>query len=81
VIQAEEIKQCIESNLPNSIAIIEGDDGVHFDAVVISIEFTDKSLVKRQQLVYSALGDWITSGKLHALALRTLTPAQWNEEQ
>ena len=54
---------------------------MHFDAVVISIEFTDKSLVKRQQLVYAALGDWITSGKLHALALRTLTPAQWNEEQ
>jgi len=78
---ANDIKQKIETHLPGCTVIITGEDGVHFDAIVISDAFTGKTLVKRQQVVYAALGDWISSGQVHALALRTLTPEQWNIEQ
>ena len=78
--QANDIKNLIEKNLANSTAIVEGDDGVHFSAIVISEEFVGKSKVQQQRLVYAALGDEITNGNIHALALKTLTPADWSNQ-
>jgi len=78
---ATDIKQKIEAHIEGSLALVTGDDGAHFDAIVVSDIFTGKTLVKRQQLVYAALTDWISSGQLHALALRTLTLEQWDAEQ
>ncbi len=48
----------------------------HINALVVSARFEGQRLVARQRLVYSALADELNSG-LHALALRTLTPAEW----
>jgi acid stress-induced BolA-like protein IbaG/YrbA len=38
--------------------------------------FEGKSRVQRHQLVYSALGDRMRH-EIHALSMRTLTPAEW----
>lgn len=78
--QANEIKNLIEKNLPNCTAIVEGDDGVHFSAIVVSEAFAGKSKVQQQRLVYTALGDEITNGNIHALALKTFTPADWSHQ-
>jgi BolA protein len=48
----------------------------HINALIVSPAFDGLRLVARQRLVYSALADELSSG-LHALALRTLTPAEW----
>jgi BolA protein len=50
--------------------------GGHYRIVVVSMSFGDKDLLSRQRLVYDALGDAMRS-RIHALALRTLTPAEW----
>lgn len=71
------IQTMIESVITDATIIINGDDGVHFDAIVISAQFEQLNKVKRQQLVYSALQDVIRSGELHALALKTFTPQEW----
>ena len=52
----------------------------HFDATVVSAAFEGKSLIQQHQLVYRALGDAM-SGPVHALQLKTHTPAQWLETQ
>jgi BolA protein len=51
--------------------------GGHFRAVIVSPAFEGKGLVERQRLVYAALGEMMKS-EIHALAMRTLTPAQWS---
>ena len=51
-------------------------DGLHFDAVVISSLFVEKSLVEQHQMVKTALKKLFDS-KLHALSLRTYTPEEW----
>ena len=48
----------------------------HFRALVVSPRFEGKSLVERQRLVYGALGEMLKL-EIHALAMRTLTPEQW----
>jgi acid stress-induced BolA-like protein IbaG/YrbA len=75
--QTQEIQSIIQQNLPNSTVLVSGDDGHHFQAVVISEIFLGKSRVQQQQLVYAALQHHITTGSLHALSLKTYTPEQW----
>ena len=45
----------------------------HFDVTVVSAVFADKSRVARQRLVYDILAQELAE-RVHALALRTLTP-------
>ncbi len=71
------IKQVIETHIPGSIVIINGEDGIHFEAIVISEQFLAKTRVQQQQLVYNALGDAIQNGDIHALSLKTFTPEAW----
>jgi acid stress-induced BolA-like protein IbaG/YrbA len=36
--------------------------------------------VKKQQLVYAALSEEIAAGDIHAVNIRTLTPAEWQAQ-
>ncbi|RMG30551.1 MAG: BolA/IbaG family iron-sulfur metabolism protein [Gammaproteobacteria bacterium] len=71
---ADELRQMIVDALPGARVEVSG-DGDHFEAVVVSERFEGLPLVQRHQAVYAALGDAF-SGALHALSLRTLTPAE-----
>ena len=69
----ELIRDLIESGLPGAIARVQGDDGVHFEATVVSDAFRGKLPLARHRMVYATLGERM-GGEIHALALRTLTP-------
>jgi acid stress-induced BolA-like protein IbaG/YrbA len=51
-------------------------DGAHFEAVIVSTLFREKSRVQRHQIVYKALGDRMRE-EIHALSMQTLTPEDW----
>ena len=69
----EQLKKLLESSLENCQATVESDDNVHFSATIIADEFNNiKSKVKRQQLVYSKVNDFILSGELHAFSMKTI---------
>jgi stress-induced morphogen len=48
--------------------------------VVVSSSFEGKGLVERHQLVYQAIGDAMRV-QVHALTLKTLTPAQYQNRR
>lgn len=75
----EAIKQLIEEQLPGAQATIRGDDGVHFEAVVVSEAFVGKSPVQQHRLVYAALGERLKREEIHALSLKTYTPDAWRK--
>ncbi len=52
------------------------DGGGHFRAVVVSAQFDGKNPIERQRLVYRAL-EGVMGAEIHALSMKTLTPAQW----
>jgi len=54
---------------------VEG-DGRHFNLVIVSSQFEGLRTIKRQQMVYAALNAEIASGALHAVNMRTFTPAE-----
>ncbi len=67
------IKQLILQGLPDADVEVSGDDGVHFEARVVSAQFAGKLPLARHRLVYATLGS-LMGGEIHALSLRTQTP-------
>ncbi len=67
------IEQMIREGLPDAEVSVSGDDGVHFEATVISPSFEGQMTLKRHRMVYATLGS-LMGHEIHALGLRTLTP-------
>ena len=80
--EAVEVKRLIEQGLPGASVEVQDTTGGgdHFEALVVSDTFEGKSLVERHQVVYAALGDAMRA-RVHALTLKTLTPAQYQNRR
>ncbi len=78
MVTAESIEQTIKNGLPCEWINVEGDDGHHFNAVIVSNQFEGKNMVQQHQLVYRALGERMRE-EIHALSMKTYTAAQWAE--
>ncbi len=74
------IKKLIESGLPDADIIVEGDDGTHFQARIISAAFSGKSMVQQHQMVYKTLGEKMGTD-IHALSIQTYTPEAWEQHK
>ena len=72
---AETIANLIQAGLPDAHVHVQGDDGVHFEATVVSAAFAGKLPLARHRMVYATLGE-LMGREIHALALTTLTPDQ-----
>ena len=77
---ADDIKNTISANLPCDYITLEG-DGRHWYAVIVSPEFEGKRLNARHQRVYATLGDKMARDEVHALSMKTFTPAEWAQAQ
>jgi acid stress-induced BolA-like protein IbaG/YrbA len=73
---ADSIEATIRGALECSHVEVRGDDGVHFEALVVSSAFTGLTRVRRHQLIYAALGERMRE-EVHALSMQTLTPEEW----
>lgn len=78
---ASEIARLIETGIPGARVQVRGDDGRHFEALVVAEAFAGLSPVQQHRLVYQALGERMRDDSVHALSLRTMTPAQWAAAQ
>ena len=72
----EELRSLIAAGLPCDHLQVEG-DGRHWSAVIVSAAFQGKRPIQRHQLVYATLGARMHTDEVHALSMRTLTPAEW----
>ena len=70
---ADTIRNLIEQGLPGAEVMVRGDDGVHFEALVVHPDFAGRLPLARHRMVYATLGR-LMGNEIHALALRTLTP-------
>ncbi len=81
---AERIKSALQVLVPTHLELIDeshkhnvpvGSES-HWNVVVVSASFEGQRLVKRQRSVYAALKAELEGG-IHALTMKTLTPAEW----
>jgi acid stress-induced BolA-like protein IbaG/YrbA len=70
------VRQYILAGIACDSVQVDGDDGQHFAAVIVSSAFIGKRMIERHQLVYAALGERMRA-EIHALSMKTLTPEEW----
>ena len=77
----EEIRATLEKALPGST--IEMQDltggGDHWQLFIVSPAFEGMGLVEQHRMVNDALKEEMGDQRIHALALKTYTPAQWEK--
>lgn len=73
---ADQLQQLITSGLTCEHIEVTG-DGRHWAALIVSAEFEGKRPIARHQRVYATLGERIKTDEVHALSMKTFTPAEW----
>ena len=71
----EEVQKKLELGIEQSEVTMEG-DGCNCSAVIVSPVFEGLSLLQRQRAVLGVVKEEIKSGELHALSIKTFTPAE-----
>ncbi|KOC91310.1 BolA family iron metabolism protein IbaG [Winslowiella iniecta] len=56
-------------------------DGSHFQVVAVGEMFAELSRVKKQQAVYAPLMEYIADNRIHAVSIKTYTPAEWARDR
>jgi len=70
MITKDDIRALIEAGLPGASVTVTGDDGQHFEAVVVCAAFAGKPVIQQHRMVYATLGERM-GREIHALQLRT----------
>ena len=55
-------------------------EGGHYHVTVVGDVFEGLSPVKKQQLIYGCLNEYIIDGTIHAVIIKTFTPEQWSKQ-
>jgi acid stress-induced BolA-like protein IbaG/YrbA len=73
---ADQLRDIIAAGLSCQHLEVNG-DGRHWSAVIVSTEFEGRRQIQRHQRVYATLGARMHTDEVHALSMKTLTPAEW----
>jgi stress-induced morphogen len=78
VIEDAALTNLIRAHLPDADVQIYDRTGTmdHFNLTVRSLAFKGKTLIEQHQLVYGALKGALKDGRVHAVELKTVVPAE-----
>ena len=76
---AATVRALVQAELQGCQVEVQG-EGANYDITVIGDVFEGLRPVKKQQMVYAALGEQIADGSIHAVNMRTYTPEEWREQ-
>ena len=77
---AEQLRDLIAAGLACTHLDVDG-DGRHWNAVVVSEACEGLRPIARHQKVYATLGSRMHTDEVHALSMKTFTPAEWAGQQ
>jgi stress-induced morphogen len=81
MITPEEIKEALAKAMP--VQLVETQDltggGDHWQLIIVSPAFEGKALLEQHRIVNDALREPMADQRIHALALKTYSPAQWEK--
>ena len=81
MISPDEIKQTLSTALP--VSLVETQDltggGDHWQVIIVSAAFDGKGLLEQHRMVNEVLKEPLADQRIHALSLKTYSPAQWEK--
>ena len=81
MISPDEIKETLSKALP--VELVETQDltggGDHWQVIIVSAAFDGKGLLEQHRMVNEVLKEPLADQRIHALSLKTYSPAQWEK--
>lgn len=75
-----EIQRILNDALALDEIVVKG-EGSHFEVIAVGELFDGMSRVKKQQTIYAPLMAHISSNAIHALTIKTYSPAEWARDK
>lgn len=76
----KDIENKIKGKIKTShLEVVDLRGGDHIQVIVVSPDFENKSLVDQHKIVYEILENEMKTNEIHALTLKTYSPAQWQK--
>lgn len=82
MIEPHEVERMIKESISDARVLVTDLTGTrdHYSVIVVSAEFEGKFPIKQHRMVNAALAEPLGTGELHALQLKTLTPAEYDAQ-
>ena len=75
-----QVKQILDDALALQEIHVKG-EGSHYEVVAVDACFDGMSRVKKQQLIYAPLMEYIQRNDIHALSIKAFTPEEWARDK
>ncbi|CAH0527176.1 BolA family iron metabolism protein IbaG [Vibrio hippocampi] len=56
-------------------------EGSHYEVIAVDAQFDGMSRVKKQQLIYGPLMEYIQRNDIHAVSIKAYTPEEWARDK
>ncbi|MCB1583341.1 MAG: BolA/IbaG family iron-sulfur metabolism protein [Marinicella sp.] len=73
-----EVKKLLSAQIQCEHIEVFGEDQRHYEAILVSDEFSGKMKIKRHRMIYQALGDHMIAD-IHALSIKAYTPEEFQK--
>lgn len=80
IVESTDVKKILEESLEIQEIHVKG-DGSQFEVIAIDACFETLSRVKKQQLIYSPLMEYIQRNDIHAVTIKAFTPEEWERDK
>ena len=74
------VQQILEETLSLQEVHVKG-EGSHYEVVAVDACFNGMSRVKKQQLIYAPLMEFIQRNDIHAVSIKAFTPDEWARDK
>ncbi|MCW8333136.1 BolA family iron metabolism protein IbaG [Vibrio sp. SCSIO 43135] len=74
------VQQLLEEALNLQEVHVKG-EGSHYEVVAVDACFEGMSRVKKQQMIYSPLMEYIQRNDIHAVSIKAFTPDEWARDK
>ncbi|MFY2510236.1 BolA family iron metabolism protein IbaG [Vibrio pectenicida] len=74
------VQQILEQALSLEELHVKG-EGSHYEVVAVDTCFDGMSRVKKQQLIYAPLMEYIQRNDIHALSIKAYSPEEWARDK
>ncbi|NRB69855.1 MAG: BolA family transcriptional regulator [Vibrio sp.] len=74
------VQQILEEALSLEELHVKG-EGSHYEVVAVDASFEGMSRVKKQQIIYAPLMEYIQRNDIHAVSIKAYSPEEWARDK
>ncbi|GLO59796.1 BolA family transcriptional regulator [Vibrio sp. MACH09] len=78
--ESVEVKEILVNALELQEIIVKG-EGSQFEVIAVDPCFAELNRVKKQQLIYAPLMEYIQRNDIHAVSIKAFTPEEWARDK